>query len=73
MGTEQKRAHSKETLNLIEDAFAHVNQALAALREILKHHEQTVTVDGIEHELHGLEERLQSLCNEVAAEDERGD
>jgi Zn-dependent M32 family carboxypeptidase len=73
MGTGQKRAHSKDTLNLIEDAFAHVSQALDALREILKNHEQSVTVDGIEHELHGLEERLRSLCNDVAAEDERGE
>jgi hypothetical protein len=51
--------------------IARVDQALDALVQILRAGEQTVTVDGIAHELRGLAESLRSLRDDVAAEDDR--
>ena len=62
-----------DTLGLIDDALGHVDQALDALEPILQEGEQTVTVDGIEHELRGLAERLRSLRDDVAAGDDRAE
>lgn len=73
MGTEQKRARSQDTINLTEDALAHVDQALDALGQILQEGEQTVTAEGIAYELRGLAERLRSLRDDVAAEDDRAE
>jgi hypothetical protein len=63
----------QNTLGRIDDARAHVDQALDALGQILRAEEQMVTVDGIAHELRGLAERLGSLRDDVAAEDERAE
>ena len=73
MGAEQKRGHSRDTIDLTEDALAHIDQALDALGQILQEGEQTVTAEGIAHELRGLAERLRSLRDDVAAGDDRAE
>ena len=62
----------QEIRDLIDHALAHVEQAMADLDQVLKSGEQTVTVDGITHELHALATRLQALRDDVAARAERG-
>jgi hypothetical protein len=56
-------------LALIDAAITRFDQALDALGQIPKTGELSVTVDGIEHELRGLVERLRSLRDDVAGED----
>ena len=58
----------RETLRRIDDAIARFDQALEAVRQIPKQGQASVKVDGIEHELMGLAERLRSLRDEVAGE-----
>jgi hypothetical protein len=59
----------QHTLALIDAAITRFDQALDALGQIPKTGELSVTVDGIEHELRGLVERLRSLRDDVAGED----
>jgi hypothetical protein len=58
-----------DTLGRIDDAIARFDQALASLGQILKTGEQTVTIDGIEHELRELAKRLRALRDDVASKD----
>jgi hypothetical protein len=60
-------------LGRVDDARAHVDQALDAFGQILRAEEQTVTVDGTAHELRGLAKRLRALRDDVAAEDDRAE
>lgn len=62
---------SQDPLGLVEEAVAHVDQALAALGQLPKTGDHAVTVDGIVHELHGLAERLRALLDDVAGEANR--
>jgi hypothetical protein len=64
---------SQETLTRIDDAIARFEQALKAVRQIPKRGQDGVTVDGIEHELIALAERLQSLRDEVAGDGDRAE
>ena len=59
----------QDTLGPVDAAIARFDQALEALGQIPKTGELSVTVDGIEHELRALAERLRSLRNDVAGED----
>jgi hypothetical protein len=59
----------QDKLALIDAAIARLDQALDILGQIPKTGEQSVIVDGIEHELRGLAERLQTLRDDVASED----
>jgi hypothetical protein len=59
----------QHTLALIDAAITRFDQALDALGQIPKTGELSVTVDGIDHELRGLVERLRSLRDDVAGED----
>ena len=60
-----------DTLRLVDEAIAHIDQALETLGRILNEGEQVITVDGITYELHGLAARLRSLRDDVAAEHDR--
>jgi hypothetical protein len=62
---------AQDTLRRIDDAMARFEAALKAVRKIPREG-HGVTVDGIEHELMALVERLQSLRDEVAGEGSRG-
>ncbi len=62
---------SQDQLRSIEAAMARLDQTLEALRQIPKIGEEGIPVDGIEHELHGLAQRLRSLRDAVAGEDDR--
>ena len=59
----------RDTLRHIDDAIARIEQALEAVRQIPKEGEQGVKLDGIEHELMVVTERLQSLREEMAEGD----
>ena len=61
---------AQEMLSRIDDAIARFEQALEAVRQIPKD-DHGVTVDGIEHELMAIAERLQSLRDEVAGNGDR--
>jgi hypothetical protein len=63
----------KETVRRIDVAIGHFGQAVEALRQIPRRGEEGVKVDGIEHELLALAERLQSLHDDVAGEGDRGE
>ena len=56
-------------LRLIDDATERFEQALEAVQQIPKEGEQGVKLDGIEHELMVVTERLQSLREEMAEGD----
>jgi hypothetical protein len=58
----------RDTLRRIDDAIARFDKALEAVRQIPRQGQQAVTVNGIEHELVALGERLQTLREEVAEE-----
>ena len=58
----------RETLRHIDDAIARFDKALEAVRQIPRQGQQAVTINGIEHELVALGERLRSLRDEVAGE-----
>jgi hypothetical protein len=61
----------RDTLSRIDDAVARFEKALEAVRQIPKRGQHGVAVDGIEHELIALAERLQSLRDDVAGEGDR--
>ncbi len=59
---------SPSTRRLIDDAIARFEQALEAVRQIPRDN-HGVTLNGIEHELAPLLERLRTLREEVAESD----
>ncbi len=61
----------QDTLSRIDDAIARFDKALEAVRQIPKEGQQGVAVDGIEHGLTGLAERLRSLRDDVAGDGDR--
>jgi hypothetical protein len=61
----------QDTLSRIDDAIARFDQALEAMRQIPKQGQEGIAVDGIEHELMGLAERLRSLRDDVAGDGDR--
>ena len=63
----------RDTLDRIDAAIAHVDQALEALRQIPNEGRWAVAVDGIEHELGELAPRLRALRYQVAADDNRAE
>ncbi len=63
---------NQELLSRIDDAIARFEQALKAVRQIPKD-DHGVTIDGIEHELMAIAERLQSLRDEVVGNGDRGE
>ena len=58
---------AEETLSRIDDAVKRFDQALKALRQIPKDG-HGVAVNGIEHEMVALVERLRALRDEVAGD-----
>jgi hypothetical protein len=62
---------AQETLSRIDDAIARFEQAIEAPRQIPKQSEDGVKIDGIEHGLMALAERLQSLRDDVAGDGDR--
>jgi hypothetical protein len=64
---------SRETLPHIDKAIEHFDQALEAVQQIPKRGEEGVRVDGIEHGLMSLAERLRSLRDEVAGDSDRAE
>ena len=63
----------QETLSRIDDAIARFDQALEAVRQIPKQGQEGVNIDGIEHGLRALAERLQALRDDVAGKDDRAE
>ncbi len=61
----------QDMLSRIDDAIARFDQALEAMRQIPKQGQEGIAVDGIEHELMGLAERLRSLRDDVAGDGDR--
>jgi len=57
---------AQDVLRRIDDAVARFEQALEAVRQIPSQGQDGVTIDGIEHELIPLIERLKSLREEVS-------
>jgi hypothetical protein len=62
-----------DTLSRIDDTVARFDRTLAAVRRIPRRGEEGVTVDGIEHGLSALAERLQALRDEVSGDSERAE
>ena len=60
-----------DILSRIDEAIARLEQALRAVRQIPKQGQDGVKVDGIEHELTAAAERLQSLRDDIAGNDDR--
>ncbi len=60
-----------DTLSRIDEAIARFEQALEAVRQIPKRGQDGVRVDGIEHELMAVAERLQSLRDDIAGDGDR--
>ena len=58
----------RHTLRRIDEAIARFDQALEAVRQIPQQGEEGIRVDGIEHELMGIVERLRALRDDVAGE-----
>jgi hypothetical protein len=61
----------QDSLKLVDDAIAYLDQVLEVLNQIPKKGAHAITVDGIEHELHGLAARLRSLRDDVAPVNDR--
>jgi hypothetical protein len=57
-----------DTLSRIDEAIARLDKALEAVRQIPKEGQGGVKVDGIEHELMAIAERLQSLRDDIAGD-----
>ena len=55
----------------IDEAIARLEQTLRAVRKIPKQGQDGVRIDGIEHELMALAERLQSLRDDIAGAGDR--
>ncbi len=64
---------SRETLPHIDKAVERIDQALEAVQQIPKRGEEGVRVDGIEHGLMSLAERLRSLREDVAGDGDRAE
>ena len=60
-----------DTLSRIDEAIARLEQALGAVRQIPKQGQDGVKVEGIEHELTAVAERLQSLRDDIAGAGDR--
>ena len=60
-----------DTLSRIDEAIARLDKALGAVRQIPKEVQDGVKVDGIEHELMAIAERLQSLRDDMAGDGDR--
>ena len=60
-----------DILSRIDEAIARLEQALEAVRQIPKQGQDGVRVDGIEHELMAIAERLQSLRDDIAGAGDR--
>jgi len=58
-----------DTLSRIDEAIARFDQALDALRQIPRQAQDGVKINGIEHELMAIAERLKSLRNDIAGDD----
>ena len=61
-----------DILSRVDEAIARLEQALEAVRQIPKQGQDGVRVDGIEHELMAVAERLQSLRDDIAGGDRTG-
>ena len=66
-------SQSREALSRIDEAIARFDQALEAVRQIPKRDVDGVRVDGIEHGLMSLAERLRSLRDDVASDGDRAE
>ncbi len=64
---------SQDRLPHLDAAIARFDQALEALGRSPKSGEVGFTVNGIEHQLHGLAQRLQSLRDAVAGQGDRAE
>ena len=64
---------TQDALRRIDGAIARFDQALEAVRQIPGRGEEGVRVNGIEHELMAIAERLQSLREDVAGDDGRAE
>jgi hypothetical protein len=60
-----------DILSRIDEAIARLEQALEAVKQIPKQGQDGVRVDGIEHELMAVTERLQSLRHDIAGTGDR--
>jgi hypothetical protein len=60
-----------DTLSRIDEAIARLDKALEAVRQIPKEGQDGVKVDGIEHELMAIAERLQSLRDDMTGGGDR--
>jgi hypothetical protein len=60
-----------DILSRIDEARARLEQALEAVKQIPKQGQDGVRVDGIEHELMAVTERLQSLRDDIAGTGDR--
>jgi len=64
---------ARDTLRRIDVAIERFDQVLEAVRQIPKRDLDGVKVDGIEHELMAVAERLRSLRDEAAGEGDGGE
>jgi len=64
---------TQDALRRIDEAIARFDQALEAVRQIPGRGQEGVKVDGIEHELMAIAERLKSLREDVADGDDRAE
>jgi hypothetical protein len=64
-------SQTQDTLSRIDEAITRFDRALEAVRQIPGRGQEGVKVDGIEHELMAIAERLQSLRDEVAGGDDQ--
>jgi hypothetical protein len=60
-----------DILSRIDEAIARLEQALEAVKQIPKQGQDGVRVDGIEHELMAVTERMQSLRDDIAGTGDR--
>ncbi|MDF2760147.1 MAG: hypothetical protein K0R44_3453 [Thermomicrobiales bacterium] len=60
-----------DILSRVDEAIARLEQALEVVRQIPKQGQDGVRVDGIEHELMAVTERLQSLRDDIAGAGDR--
>ena len=57
-----------DMLSRIDEAIARLEKALRTVRQIPRQGQDVVKVDGIEHELTAIAERLQSLRDDIAGD-----
>ena len=63
----------QDKLDPLDGAIAQLDQVLEAIRQIPCEGNEVVTLDGIAHELRGLAERLRSLRDDIATQDDRAE